>query len=76
MRLGRSAVGNLTFLMSFLFIFTCSSDLDLDGPPEAKRPRGDDGGEEDVEFSMASLARGAVTKVKGPLPSRKDGRSK
>ena len=39
-----------------------SSELDLDSAPAAKRPRqGDE--EEEVDFTMASLAKGEVTKV-------------
>lgn len=43
----------------------CRSELDLDGPPQAKRHHESAAGENEVDFSMASLARGAVTKVKG-----------
>lgn len=40
-----------------------SSDLDLDsGAPPAKKPRNDAESDE-VDFSMASLAKGEVTKV-------------
>ena len=39
--------------------------MDLDAPV-AKKPRGDDGtsnGDDDIDFSMASLVKGDITKV-------------
>ena len=49
-----------------LVVCVHSSDLDLDGPPQTKRHEAA-AGENKVDFSMASLARGAVTKVRWPL---------
>ena len=38
--------------------------MDLDAAPAAKRPReAGEGEEEEVDFTMASLAKGKVTKV-------------
>ena len=51
-------------LLLFYYNYYFSSGLDLDAEaPLAKKPRVEGEEEEEVDFSMASLAKGEITKV-------------